>query len=50
MANSILPELDEDVVDLTSFAQQPNQLIPILQYCQGQNGYISRASVRQIAE
>lgn len=50
MANSIPPELDEDVVDLNQFSQQPNQLIPILQYCQGQSGYISRAAVRQIAE
>jgi NADH-quinone oxidoreductase subunit E len=50
MANSIPPDVDEIVVDLTQFSQQPNQLIPILQYCQGQNGYISRASVFQIAE
>ena len=50
MANSIPPEVDEIVVDLTHFAQQPSQLIPILQHCQGQNGYISRAAVIQIAE
>lgn len=44
------PAVDEDVVDFTPFRRQPNQLIPILQYCQGQSGYISRAAVNQIAE
>jgi NADH-quinone oxidoreductase subunit E len=50
MAKSIIPDTDEDVVDLTRFSQQPHQLIPILQYCQGQSGYISRAAVIQISE
>jgi NADH-quinone oxidoreductase subunit E len=50
MAKSIIPDTDEDVVDLTRFSQQPHQLIPILQYCQGQTGYISRAAVIQISE
>jgi NADH-quinone oxidoreductase subunit E len=40
----------EDLVDLASFSRQPNQLIPILQHCQSQSGYISRAAVRQIAD
>jgi NADH-quinone oxidoreductase subunit E len=50
MTDSISLNSDEDVVDLTQFPQQPHQLIPILQYCQGQSGYISRAAVIQIAE
>jgi len=52
MTNSISPhvDLDEDVIDLSLFSQQPQQLIPILQYCQGQKGYISRTAVIQIAE
>ncbi|MBN2117116.1 MAG: NAD(P)H-dependent oxidoreductase subunit E [Anaerolineales bacterium] len=44
------PELAEDLIDLTIFSRQPHQLIPILQYCQSQNGYISRETVRQIAD
>lgn len=50
MAKPITPNLDEDVIDFTIFTRQPNQLIPILQYCQGQRGYITRAAVNQIAE
>ncbi len=45
------PTLDlEDFVDLTTFSSEPHQLIPILQYCQSQSGYISREAVRQIAD
>ncbi|MGB8981843.1 MAG: NAD(P)H-dependent oxidoreductase subunit E [Anaerolineales bacterium] len=50
MAKSITPDLEENLVELTKFSRQQNQLIPILQYCQSQKGYISRASVHQIAE
>jgi NADH-quinone oxidoreductase subunit E len=50
MAKSITPDVDEEIVDFTTFTRQPHQLIPILQYCQGQSGYISRAAVSQIAE
>ena len=51
MAKSIAPAFVEEVhVDFTEFPRQPNQLIPILQYCQGQKGYISRATVNRIAE
>ena len=50
MAKPIIPDFDEDVIDLTTFTRQPHQLISILQYCQGQRGYISRAAVHQIAE
>jgi len=50
MAKSITPELEEDLVDFTSFSHRPNQLIPILQHFQSQKGYISQAAVNQIAE
>jgi NADH-quinone oxidoreductase subunit E len=50
MTKLITPDVDAEIVDFTTFARQPNQLIPILQYCQGQSGYISRAVVHQIAE
>jgi NADH-quinone oxidoreductase subunit E len=45
-----LPDLKEDIPDLGRFSRQPQQLIPILQYCQGQMGYISSTTVDQIAE
>src|SRR5512147_1882858 len=50
MTKSVTPTIDEDVVDFTPFTRQPHQLIPILQYCQDQSGYISRAAVNQISE
>jgi len=50
MAQSITPDLEEDLIELTIFPRQPNQLIPILQYYQSQKGYISRAAVNHIAE
>lgn len=50
MANSITSEEDENILDFAPFSQQRHQLIPILQYCQGQSGYISSAAVKQIAE
>ena len=50
MAKSSTPVVETVPVDLTTFSQQPHQLIPILQYCQGQSGYISRAIVNQIAD
>ncbi len=50
MAIPITPDENKDVVDFSPFARQPNQLIPILQYCQSQSGYISRVAVNQIAE
>lgn len=43
-------DAQEDVLDFGTFSRQPQQLIPILQYCQGQKGYISRDAVNQIAE
>jgi NADH-quinone oxidoreductase subunit E len=43
-------DAEEDVLDFGIFSRQPQQLIPILQYCQGQRGYISRTAVQQIAE
>ena len=50
MANSTIPDLKEDIPDFRRFSRQPQQLIPILQYCQGQLGYISSTTVHQIAE
>jgi NADH-quinone oxidoreductase subunit E len=50
MAKSITPDVEEVLVDFTKFPRQLNQLIPILQYCQGQKGYISRATVNRISE
>ncbi len=50
MTTTINTELEGDWVDFTSFSRQPNQLIPLLQYCQGQRGYISKATVTQIAD
>jgi NADH-quinone oxidoreductase subunit E len=50
MAILSTPELAEDLIDLTIFSRQPHQLIPILQYCQSHSGYISRQTVRQIAD
>lgn len=49
MVKSII-DAEEDVLDFGTFSRQPQQLIPILQYCQGQRGYISRTAVHQIAE
>jgi NADH-quinone oxidoreductase subunit E len=43
-------DLEGDVLDFRIFSRQPNQLIPILQYCQSQRGYISRDAVIQIAD
>jgi NADH-quinone oxidoreductase subunit E len=43
------PDLEEDVIDFTTFSREPHQLISILQYCQNQSGYISHETVRQIA-
>lgn len=43
-------DAEEDVLDFGTFSRQPQQLIPILQYCQSQKGYISRDAVNQIAE
>jgi len=50
MSTLSTPDLAEDLIDLTIFSRQPHQLIPILQYCQSQTGYISRNTVRQIAD
>jgi NADH-quinone oxidoreductase subunit E len=49
VAKSII-DAEEDVLDFRTFSRQPQQLIPILQYCQGQRGYISRTAVQQIAD
>jgi NADH-quinone oxidoreductase subunit E len=46
----MIPDLNEDIPDFRRFSRQPQQLIPILQYCQGQKGYISSATVHQIAD
>ena len=50
MATLSTAGLEKELIDLTIFSRQPHQLIPILQYCQSQNGYISRNMVRQIAD
>jgi NADH-quinone oxidoreductase subunit E len=50
VSKSTIPDLKEDIPDLRSFSRQPQQLIPILQYCQGQQGYISSTTVDQIAD
>ncbi len=44
------PYLEEGFADFTIFPREPNQLIAILQYCQSQRGYISRETVKQIAD
>jgi NADH:ubiquinone oxidoreductase subunit E len=44
------PGLEEEIIDFVTFSREPHQLIPILQYCQSHSGYISRATVRQIAD
>lgn len=41
--------LEEGLIDFSIFSRQPHQLIPILQYCQSQFGYISPETVKQIA-
>lgn len=50
MANPTIQDLRKDIPDFRRFARQPQQLIPILQFCQGQTGYISSATVIQIAD
>ena len=50
MIRSETPSLEEEHLDFTRFPRQPHQLIPILQYCQSQKGYVSREAVIQIAE
>ena len=50
MITSSMPDLEEDFADLTIFPRESNQLIAILQYCQSQSGYISRETVKQIAD
>ena len=50
MANPTLSDLKEAIPDFRRFSRQPQQLIPILQYCQGELGYISSSTVDQIAE
>jgi NADH:ubiquinone oxidoreductase subunit E len=40
----------DGTMDLALFPREPQQLIAMLQYVQGQNGYISREAVLQIAE
>ena len=50
MAKSSTASLEEDFVDLTTFSREPHQLISILQYYQSHSGYISRESVKQIAD
>ena len=50
MTKPTILDFDPKTVDFKKFSRQPNQLIPILQHCQGQHGYISRAVVAQIAE
>jgi NADH:ubiquinone oxidoreductase subunit E len=43
-------QITEDTMDLALFPREPQQLIALLQYAQGRNGYISRETVLQIAE
>ena len=50
MAKPTIPDLKDDIPDLKPFLRQSHQLIPILQYCQDQSGYISGAVVNQIAD
>ena len=50
MATLSTPGLEEGLIDFSIFSSQPHQLIPILQYCQSQFGYISRKTVMQIAQ
>lgn len=50
MTKPNIPELTEDITDFRQFARQPQQLIPILQHCQSQSGYISTETVDQIAD
>ncbi len=40
----------EEMIDLAAFPREPQQLIALLQYIQGRNGYISREAVLQIAD
>jgi NADH-quinone oxidoreductase subunit E len=40
----------EEMIDLAAFPREPQQLIALLQYIQGRNGYISRDAVLQIAD
>ena len=49
MSTPTIPDLKDDRPDFRMFSQQPQQLISILQYCQDQSGYISSATVDQIA-
>ena len=42
--------LAEDMIDLAVFPREPQQLIAMLQFIQGRNGYISREAVLQIAD
>jgi len=50
MIKSPFPYEEKNLVDLTEFSQEPQQLIPMLQYCQSRNGYISQETVTQISE
>ena len=50
MTEPTIPDVKDDFPDFKMFSRQPQQLIPILQHCQGQSGYISSATVDQIAE
>jgi NADH-quinone oxidoreductase subunit E len=50
VSKSTAPDLKEDIPDFGMFSRQPQQLIPILQYCQAQQGYISHTTVHQIAD
>ena len=50
MSQSTIPDLKEAIPDFRMFSRQPQQLIPILQYCQCQLGYISSTTVDQIAD
>lgn len=50
MTKPNIPDLKDDITDFRKFSRQPQQLIPILQYCQSQSGYISTETVDQIAD
>ncbi len=50
MITSSPPGLEENFIDLTTFPREAHQLISILQYCQNQDGYISRETVKRIAD
>ncbi len=50
MLTSSTSDLVEDFTEFIAFPRDPHQLISILQYCQSRDGYISRETVKRIAD